>query len=270
VTKAPHKSPLMDVANVEWRVSPALTGYDAAVTFMEERARAIADQREPELIWLLQHPPLLTAGTSAKPVDLLEPGRFPVHQTGRGGQFTYHGPGQRVVYVMLNVQTRFDGDVRAFVLALEDWIIRTLLHFDIVGHRKVGQTGIWVGLAETKPATREDNFPSAHDDALLAARDDTLLSVGDDTLLSVGDDTLLSVGDDGAAKIAAIGLRIRRGVSFHGFALNVSPDLTHFDSIVPCGLAGSQVTSMSVLKPGLTMAAVDDALAAKFLGFSKQ
>ena len=197
----------------DWQVSPGQTDYAAACHAMEERVRAIANHTAPELIWLLQHPPLYTAGTSSQPDDLINANGFPVYQTGRGGQFTYHGPGQLVVYVMIDVKAHHNGDVRAFVAALEAWIIRTLSRFDVTGHSIEGRTGIWIDDIRAEPA-----------------------------------------------KIAAIGLRVRHGISFHGLAINVSPDLSHFNGIVPCGLRGSRVTSLAALSCPATMAATAAAL----------
>jgi lipoyl(octanoyl) transferase len=181
---------------------------------MEARAAAIANGTEPELVWLVEHPPIYTAGTSARDEDLLDP-RFPVFKTGRGGQFTYHGPGQRVGYVMLNLRPR-GGDVRRYVHDLEEWLIRALKRFDVQGERRADRVGIWV--------VRGD-----HED-----------------------------------KIAAIGVRVRRWVTFHGIALNVAPDLTHFGGIVPCGIRGHGVTSLKDLGVGANMADVDAVLRAAF------
>jgi lipoyl(octanoyl) transferase len=202
---------------VEWRTSDGLVPYPEALAFMEERAAAIADGQAPETVWLLEHPPLYTAGTSTHVEDLLQPDRFPVFQTGRGGQYTYHGPGQRVGYVMLDVKAR-GGDVRRFVHALEEWLIRSLARLGVTGGRREGRIGIWVA----DPVTGIEN------------------------------------------KIAALGLRIRRGVSFHGVSLNVAPDLTHFAGIVPCGIKAHGVTSLWQLGAGASMADADAALRASF------
>jgi lipoyl(octanoyl) transferase len=187
---------------------------------MEDRVAAIAEGRAPELVWLLEHPPLYTAGTSARPDDLVE-ARFPVHQTGRGGQFTYHGPGQRVAYVMLDLRRRTQ-DVRAFVAALEAWIIGTLDAFAIRGERREDRVGVWV--------RRPEKADGAED------------------------------------KIAAIGIRVRRWVTFHGISLNVEPDLSHFGGIVPCGIAERRygVTSLVDLGLPVTMHDADVALRAAF------
>jgi lipoyl(octanoyl) transferase len=195
---------------VEWRIAPGLTPYPEAVAFMEERAAAIASGQRPELVWLVEHPPIYTAGTSAKDADLLD-ARFPVFKTGRGGQFTYHGPGQRVGYVMLDLKQR-GADVRAYVRDLEEWLIRTLAAFNVRGERREGRVGIWVARG-----ARED-------------------------------------------KIAAIGVRVRRWVTFHGVSLNVDPDLTHFSGIVPCGVSEHGVTSLHDLGLPVTMADVDVAM----------
>ena len=205
--------------SVEWRISDEPIAYDQAVAEMEARAQAIAEGRAPELVWLLEHPPLYTAGTSANPRDLLSPARFPVHKTGRGGQYTYHGPGQRVAYVMLNLNRR-NPDVRAFVAQLEDWLIATLARFNIKGERRPDRIGIWVRRPELGPA-RED-------------------------------------------KIAAIGVRVRRWVTFHGVSLNVDPDLDHFSGIVPCGVNAHGVTSIADLGQLIPMAEIDQALKTAF------
>jgi lipoyl(octanoyl) transferase len=186
---------LGETADAEWRLSPDLIDYEAAVAEMEERSEAIGLGKKPELIWLLEHPPLYTAGTSARPGDLLDPGRFPVHPTGRGGQYTYHGPGQLVAYVLLNLNKR-GRDVRRHVYRLEAWAIAALGDFGIEGERRVGRPGIWV----RKP--------------------------------------------QGEAKIAALGVRVRRWITYHGIAVNVCPDLSHFSGIVPCGIADAGVTSI--------------------------
>lgn len=204
-------------APIEWITSDAPVAYPDAVAFMEQRAADIADGQAPETVWLLEHPPLYTAGTSTHDEDLLEPDRFPVYRTGRGGQFTYHGPGQRVGYVMLNVQKR-GGDVRRFVRGLEEWLIRTLAVFGVTGERREGRVGIWVA----------EDFMGREN------------------------------------KIAALGLRIRRGVSFHGVSLNVDPDLSHFAGIVPCGISQHGVTSLAALGRAAPMAEIDAALKAQF------
>ncbi|MDT8344737.1 MAG: lipoyl(octanoyl) transferase LipB [Thermohalobaculum sp.] len=209
---------------VEWRLSDGLVPYPEAVAVMEGRADAIAAGQAEECIWLLEHPPLYTAGTSARVEDLLEPGRFPVFQTRRGGEYTYHGPGQRVVYVMLDLNRR-GRDVRAFVRALEDWVIRTLAEFQVTGERRAGRVGVWV--------VRPDRPP--------------------------GPD-----GQPAEDKIAAIGVRLRRWVSFHGLAINVEPELEHFAGIVPCGIRGHGVTSLVDLGLPVTMADLDLALRRSF------
>lgn len=201
-------------------VSEEPVGYLAAVAFMEARARAIAAGEARELVWLLEHPALYTAGTSAKPAGLIDPDRFPVYVTGRGGEYTYHGPGQRVGYVMLNIKAR-GGDVRAFVHQLESWLIATLAVFGIQGAVRPGRVGVWV----------ETNCGETH---------------------------------ASEAKIAALGLRVSRGVSFHGVALNVNPELSHFSGIVPCGLTGFGVTSLASLGVTPSRAEVDFALKRAF------
>ena len=203
-----------DILTPEWRVAPGLTLYPEAVAFMEERAAAIAEGRARELVWLVEHPPIYTAGTSAKDGDLID-ARFPVFKTGRGGQFTYHGPGQRVGYVMLDLKRR-GGDVRGFVRDLEEWLIRALARFNVKGERRDGRVGIWVARG-----ARED-------------------------------------------KIAAIGVRVRKWVTFHGVSLNVDPDLGHFTGIVPCGISEHGVTSLHDLGLPVSMADADVALKSAF------
>ena len=212
--------PRVDGRPVAWEITPGLTGYEAAVARMEELARAIHEGREPERIWLVEHPPLYTAGTSASAAGLIDPGTFPVFTSGRGGEHTYHGPGQRVAYVMLDLKRRSE-DVRAFVGALEDWIIATLSEFNVRGERRGDRVGVWVARPDKPPLT--DGTP----------RED---------------------------KIAAIGIRIRRWVSFHGIAINVEPDLAHFSGIVPCGVTGHGVTSLVDLGLPVTMDDLDAAL----------
>ena len=216
--------PAPDTAPVEWRIEPGLTEYEHALAFMDARADAIRQGSEPEMVWLVEHPPLYTAGTSARIEDLVEPDRFPVFAAGRGGEYTYHGPGQRVAYVMLDLKRRRE-DVRAFVAALEEWIIGALARFNVTGERREDRVGIWV--------TRPDRPP-------------------------------LPDGSPAEDKIAAIGLRIRRWVSFHGIALNVEPDLSHFSGIVPCGVADHGVTSLVDLGVPATMDEADEALRVSF------
>jgi lipoyl(octanoyl) transferase len=211
---------------VDWAITDGLTDYAPAVRYMERRIGQIARGEAPELIWLLEHPPLYTAGTSAKAADLLTPDRFPVHATGRGGQYTYHGPGQRVVYVMLNVKTRSGGDVRRFVSQLEAWVIATLERFNVRGRVHPDRVGVWVARPD-QPAL-QDGTP----------RED---------------------------KIAAIGIRLRHWVSMHGLAINVEPDLGHFAGIVPCGISEHGVTSLAGLGLTAGMDDVDMALAATFI-----
>jgi len=207
---------------VEWAVSDAPVPYETALRVMEARARAIREDEAPELVWFLEHPPLYTAGTSARPEDLIEPERFPVFAAGRGGQYTYHGPGQRVAYVMLDVAAR-GRDVRAFVASLEAWIIGALAAFNVEGGVRDGRVGVWVDRTEPGGPLRED-------------------------------------------KIAAIGVRLKRWVSFHGISLNVDPELEHFAGITPCGIADPRygVTSLAGLGQLVTMPEVDMALKAAF------
>lgn len=206
---------------VDWRIAPIPVDYPAALAEMEGRADAIARGAASELVWLLEHPPLITAGTSAGEGELLASGRFPVFQTGRGGRYTYHGPGQRVGYAMLNLKAR-GGDVRKFVHDLEEWLIRTLAAFGVAAGRREGRIGVWV------------------------ARPDK--------------------GEGFEDKIAALGIRVRKGVTFHGVSLNVAPDLSHFSAILPCGISEQRygVTSLADLGVKASMAEVDDVLRAKF------
>ena len=209
---------------VEWRRSEAPVPYPEALAAMDERVEAILAGRAGEQVWLLEHPPLYTAGTSAKPSDLLWPDRFPVYQSRRGGEYTYHGPGQRVAYAMLDLDRR-GRDVRAHVWRLEEWLIRTLAAFAVRGERRPGRVGVWVVRADRPP--QPDGSPAED-------------------------------------KIAAIGVRVRRWVAFHGVAINVEPDLGHFAGIVPCGIRGHGVTSLVDLGLPVTMADVDLALRAAF------
>lgn len=209
---------------VEWITSNGLTDYEEAVAFMEARAEAIHKGEADEAIWLVEHPPLYTAGTSAKPADLTDPDRFPVYESKRGGQYTYHGPGQRVAYVMLNVAER-GKDVRCFVRDLENWIIAALAEFNIKGHIRDGRVGVWVERPD-KPR----NIDS-------------------------------SLKED---KVAALGIRLRKWVSFHGLSINVDPDLSHFDGIVPCGIKEHGVTSLVDLGLPVSMEDVDVALKRTF------
>jgi len=213
---APAKTTETVRSAVEWRTESGLVDYPAAVALMERRVADIRAGRAPEMVWLLEHPALYTAGTSAEDGDLLEPARLPVYRSGRGGQFTYHGPGQRVAYVMLDLKRR-GPDVRAFVHDLESWIIEALAQFNVIGERRPGRVGIWVA----RPGGRED-------------------------------------------KIAAIGVRLRRWVSYHGIAVNVEPDLSQFDGIVPCGIREHGATSLVDLGLPVTLADLDVALRRAF------
>ncbi len=200
----------------EWKISDSLVSYPTAIAEMEQRVADIRAGLKPELVWLVEHPPLYTAGTSATESDLLDARRFPVHQTGRGGQYTYHGPGQRVVYLMLDLKAR-DPDIRGYVCKLEDWIIATLATFNVKGERRTGRVGVWVDRGHG----RED-------------------------------------------KIAALGVRVRKWVTYHGIAINVEPDLSHYGGIVPCGLSQYGVTSLVDLGLPVTMTDVDVALRETF------
>ena len=210
---------------IEWRVSRALVPYESAAAAMEARVAAIAEGRANEQVWLLEHPPIYTAGTSAREADLVK-ARFPVHRAGRGGRFTYHGPGQRVAYVMLDLRQRGQ-DARAFVAGLEDWLIATLASLSVRGERREDRVGVWVARPD-KPSG-----PS---------------------------------GEPAEDKIAAIGIRLRRWVSFHGVSINVDPDLSHFAGIVPCGIANRAygVTSLADLGRPAAMSEADDALREAF------
>lgn len=212
--------PMDHPADIEWRVSDKPVPYADALAFMERRAAAIREGTARECIWLLEHPPLFTAGTSADPAELSNPLDFPVYEAGRGGRYTYHGPGQRVGYVMLDLEKR-GKDVRRFVHCLEGWMIDALADLDVSAHRAEGRIGIWVG-----EGTKE-------------------------------------------AKIGALGVRVKRWVSLHGFALNVAPDLSHFGGIVPCGIAEFGVTSLAELGKQIALTRVDTALKRSFQPFLK-
>jgi len=205
-------------ADIEWRASDAPVPYEEALAFMESRAAAIREGAAPECVWLLEHPPLFTAGTSADPSELFNPEHFPVFEAGRGGRYTYHGPGQRVGYVMLDLEKR-GRDIRCFVHSLEGWMIGALADLGVSAHRAEGRIGIWVG--------------------------------------------------DGAEekKIGALGVRVKRWVTLHGFALNVAPDLSHFGGIVPCGIAEFGVTSLADLGKQISLPGVDAALKGRFPSF---
>ncbi|WP_394196793.1 lipoyl(octanoyl) transferase LipB [Litoreibacter albidus] len=209
---------------VEWITTDGLTDYAEAVAFMEDRANAIHRGDAAECIWLVEHPPLYTAGTSADVADLVSPDRFPVHETRRGGQYTYHGPGQRVAYAMLDLNTR-GRDVRKYVQNLEAWVIATLAQFNVTGHIREGRVGVWVERPE-KPLSLDG-----------------------------------TVAED---KIAAIGVRLRKWVTFHGLSINVEPDLEHFSGIVPCGISEHGVTSLVDLGLPVTMEDLDSALKTSF------
>ncbi len=211
---------------VEWKTLPGLAPYAETLAAMETRVAAIHQGTAPEAIWLLEHPPLYTAGTSAQAEDLVEPDRFPVFPVGRGGQYTYHGPGQRVIYAMLDVSRR-EKDVRCFVRHLENWVIAALAEFNVKGEIRPGRVGVWV--------TRPDKAPNLD-------------------------------GTPREEKIAAIGVKLRKWVSFHGISINVEPDLSHFSGIVPCGIREHGVTSLVDLGLPVTMADLDAALMATFDG----
>jgi lipoyl(octanoyl) transferase len=205
-------------SDIEWRVSPGLTPYPDALAEMEARAAAVRSGEAGELVWLLEHPPLFTAGTSADPAELFNPLGFPVHEAGRGGRYTYHGPGQRVGYLVLDLEKR-GKDIRCFVHALEGWMIAALADLGVEARREPGRIGIWTGSGANE------------------------------------------------AKIGALGVRVKRWVTMHGFAINVAPDLNHFGGIVPCGIAEYGVTSLAALGADTEMAALDAALSANFPRF---
>jgi lipoyl(octanoyl) transferase len=208
----------------DWQISQGLVPYPDAIAAMEAHVAAMIAGSAGEKVWLLEHPPLYTAGTSADPSDLLTPDRFDVHQTRRGGEYTYHGPGQRVAYAMLDLNRR-GRDVRAYVTALEDWVIGTLADFNVTGERRAGRVGVWVARPDRPP---------------------------------------LADGSPAEDKIAAIGVRIRKWVTFHGIAINVEPDLEHFSGIVPCGIRGYGVTSLVDLGLPVTISDLDVALRSNF------
>ncbi|WP_171121108.1 MULTISPECIES: lipoyl(octanoyl) transferase LipB [unclassified Ruegeria] len=209
---------------MEWKITDGLTDYDDAVAFMEARVAAIAAGEADECVWLLEHPPLYTAGTSARIEDLTDPDRFPVYESKRGGEYTYHGPGQRVAYVMLDLNKR-GKDVLRFVKQLEAWVIASLAEFNVKGEIRDGRVGVWV---------RRDDKP------------------------------LTASGAPAEDKVAAIGLRLRKWISFHGISINVEPDLDHFSGIVPCGISEHGVTSLVELGLPVTMADMDAALQKTF------
>lgn len=211
---------MSEIDDIEWRVSDGQVPYEDALRFMNERALAIRDGTASECVWLLEHPPLFTAGTSADAAELFNPQNFPVFEAGRGGRYTYHGPGQRVGYVMLDLEKR-GKDIRCFVHALEGWVIDTLGELGVAAHRAPGRIGIWVGEGDRE------------------------------------------------AKIGALGVRVKRWVTLHGFAINVAPDLSHFSGIVPCGIADFGVTSLAKLGKQMPLTRVDAALKGSFLSFLK-
>lgn len=206
--------------DIEWKVSDAPVAYEEALSFMEDRVAAIREGTAGECVWLLEHPPLFTAGTSADPSELLNPLDFPVYEAGRGGRYTYHGPGQRVGYVMLDLEKR-GKDIRRFVNSLEGWVIAALGELGIEAHRAPGRIGIWVGEGLNE------------------------------------------------AKIGALGVRVKRWVTLHGFAINVAPDLSHFSGIIPCGISDFGVTSLAELGKQMPLTGVDAALKRSFLSFLK-
>jgi lipoyl(octanoyl) transferase len=221
IQPTPRELCVIAAAEIEWHVQPGLTDYADALATMVARVEAIGSGKAAELIWLVEHPPVYTSGTSAKTADLIDPKRFPVHAAGRGGQYTYHGPGQRVVYIMLDLNRR-GRDLRCFVAMIEKWIVAALAQCGVESFISPGRVGVWVKDQESE------------------------------------------------AKIAAIGVRVRRWVSFHGAAINVNPDLEHFSGIVPCGLPDRSVTSLRALGSGHGMYDIDQALRATFGAFIEQ
>jgi len=211
---------MSEIGDIEWRVSDGQVPYDEALGFMNERAAAIREGTASECVWLLEHPPLFTAGTSADPAELFNPMDFPVFDAGRGGRYTYHGPGQRVGYVMLDLEKR-GKDIRCFVHALEGWMIDALAELGVTARRETGRIGIWVGEGDKE------------------------------------------------AKIGALGVRVKRWVTLHGFAINVASDLSHFSGIVPCGISDFGVTSLAELGKQMPLTRVDAALKGSFLSFLK-
>src|SRR5690349_218901 len=211
---------MKSIDGIEWRVSDTPVAYEEALAFMNDRAAAIRDGTAGECVWLLEHPPLFTAGTSADPAELINPDHFPVFEAGRGGRYTYHGPGQRVGYVILDLEKR-GKDIRRFVHSLEGWMIGVLADLGVPAHRAPGRIGIWVGEGPNE------------------------------------------------AKIGALGVRVKRWVTLHGFAINVAPDLTHFSGIVPCGIADFGVSSLAELGKQIPLERVDSALKRSFLSFLK-
>ena len=211
-----EKKVSLDIPGIEWRITENHVTYPDALSFMEDRVGKIFKKESPQTVWLLEHPPLYTAGTSADKEDLIDPDRFPVYDAGRGGQYTYHGPGQRVAYVMIDLN-QYDKDVRKFVYNLEEWIIRTLAKFNVKGERREGRVGIWIDRGNG----RED-------------------------------------------KIAAIGVRVRKWITFHGIAINLDPDLSHFEGIVPCGINQHGVTSLVDLGLCVSMEDLDVAMKETF------
>jgi len=199
--------------NVQWKISDGLINYEDALSAMENRVADIISGNKPELVWMLEHPPLYTSGTSAKESDLLDANKFPVYKTGRGGEYTYHGPGMRIAYIMLDLKKRSAQDIKAYVYNLEQLIINTLSHFDIKGERRKGRVGIWVVMP-----------------------------------------------DGSESKIAAIGIRVRKWVTYHGIAINLNPDLSHFGGIVPCGISEHGITSISALGKKASLSELDRAL----------
>ncbi len=238
ITKSPPSNPLpQGEGGLEWKISTAPVDYPAAVETMERRVEDILAGRAAEMVWLLEHPPLYTAGTSANAADLLD-ARFPVYPSGRGGQFTYHGPGQRVAYAMLDLNRR-GRDVRTYVHTLEQWIIATLARFGVEGFTHEGRVGVWVN--------RESGIGNQESEKKILIPD-----------------ARYPIPDFGEAKIAAIGIRVRKWVAYHGISVNVHPDLSHYGGIVPCGIADAGVTSLKALGADVSLTTFDRMLREEF------
>jgi len=244
---------------MEWKISREPVDYPTAVDFMERRVADIAKGTALEMIWLLEHPPLYTSGTSAKAGDLLDTKRFPIYQTGRGGEWTYHGPGQRIAYVMLDLNKR-GRDVRRHVQSLEQWLIDTLKTFSVEGFTREGRVGVWVSCS---PLRGEQMSASPQGRSANRGGDTPHGSTGAYGLVSPA----LPQGESkNEEKIAALGIRVRKWVSYHGISINVAPDLTHYRGIVPCGISGYGVTSLKERGIDVSMADIDKVLQETFFG----
>lgn len=232
-----------------WQTSPELVAYGDALAQMQAHVDAMIAGGAGERVWLLEHPPLYTAGTSAKVADMLDAARFAVYEAGRGGEYTYHGPGQRIAYVMLNLNQR-GKDVRAYVQQLERWIILTLAEFGVEGFTREGRIGVWVSCPSPLPSPKGEGEANHCQEPAIAARPNLSRALASENLAE--------------KKIAALGIRVRKWMSFHGIALNVNPDLSHYSGIVPCGIKGYGVTSLAELGVKVSMEEVDAALRRSF------